>query len=87
MDPKPILTLQAEAVHGTGRWPWNGAVGMGYAPGAKLPAGMPAADSGKYVVHWMQQNGKWLMVDERLEQRQPAAHGSPTATRPGAKGR
>jgi len=65
MDPKPILTLQAEAVHGTGamamergRWHWA------YPAGAKLPPGTPAADSGKYIVHWMQQNGKWLMVDD-----------------------
>lgn len=64
-DPKPTLTLRAEAVHGEGgmamergRWLWT------YPAGAKLPAGMPAADSGKYVVHWMQMNGKWLMVDD-----------------------
>ena len=65
MDPKPTLTLRAEAVHGAGgmavergRWNWS------YPAGATLPAGMPAADSGKYVVHWMQQNGKWLMVED-----------------------
>ena len=65
MDPKPILTLHADAVHGAGamamergRWHWA------YPAGAKLPPGIPAADSGKYVVHWMQQNGKWLMVDD-----------------------
>jgi len=65
MDPKPILTLRAEAVHGAGemamergRWLWS------YPAGAKLPPGVPAVDSGKYIVHWMQQNGKWLMVDD-----------------------
>jgi len=65
MDPKPILTLHADAVHGTGamamergRWHWA------YPAGAKLPPGSPASDSGKYNVHWMQQNGKWLMVDD-----------------------
>ena len=64
-DPKPTLTLRAEAVHGTGgmamergRWTWS------YPAGAKLPPGMPAVDSGKYVVHWMQMNGKWLMVED-----------------------
>src|SRR5881394_2364482 len=65
MDPKPTLTLRAEAVHGAGemamergRWLWA------YPAGAKLPPGVPAVDSGKYIVHWMQQNGKWLMVDD-----------------------
>jgi len=65
MDPKPTLTLRAEAVHASGgiamergRWNWA------YPAGAKLPAGMPAADSGKYLVHWMQENGKWMMVED-----------------------
>src|SRR5438477_6387964 len=60
MDPKPILTLRAEAVHGAGemamergRWHWA------YAAGAKLAPGVPAVDSGKYIVHRMQQHGKW----------------------------
>lgn len=64
-DPKPTLTLRAEAVHGAGgmamergRWNWT------YPAGAKLPPGMPAADSGKYIVHWMLENGKWVMVDD-----------------------
>ena len=65
MDPKPILTLHADAVHGAGdmameRGSWHWA----FPAGAKLPPGMPAVDSGKYVVHWMQQNAKWLMVDD-----------------------
>jgi len=25
---------------------------------------MPAVDSGKYIVRWEQQNGKWVMVDD-----------------------
>ena len=65
IDPKPTLTLRAEAVHGAGemamergRWHWA------YPAGAKLPPATPAVDSGKYIVHWMQQNGKWLMVDD-----------------------
>ena len=65
MDPKPTLTLHADAVHGAGamameRGSWHWA----YPAGAKLPPGMPAVDSGKYIVHWMQQNGKWVMVDD-----------------------
>jgi ketosteroid isomerase-like protein len=65
MDPHPILALRSERVVAsgpvaveTGRWHW------GYAAGAKLPPGTPPADSGKYIVRWAQQNGKWLMVDD-----------------------
>jgi len=65
VDPHPAITLSAEAVHGAGnmamergRWHWA------FPAGAKLPPGMAAVDSGKYVVHWMQQNGKWLIVDD-----------------------
>jgi len=65
MDPKPTLTLRAEAVHGAGtmamergRWHWA------FPAGAKLPPGMAAVDSGKYLAHWMQENGKWVMVDD-----------------------
>jgi ketosteroid isomerase-like protein len=65
VDPHPTITLSAEAVHGAGnmamergRWHWA------FPAGAKLPPGMAAVDSGKYVVHWMQQNGKWLIVDD-----------------------
>ena len=65
IDPRPTLTLSAETVTGQGdmalekgRWHWA------YPAGAKLPPGTPAVDSGKYLVHWMQQNGKWLIVDD-----------------------
>ena len=65
MDPKPTLTLRAERVAASGgmavevgRWHW------GYPAGAKLPPGTPAVDSGKYIVHWHEMNGKWLMVDD-----------------------
>src|ERR1041384_5919772 len=65
MDPKPTLTLRSEHVLAngtlaveTGRWNWTSPAG------AKLPPGTPAADSGKYIVRWAQQNGKWVMVDD-----------------------
>lgn len=65
IDPRPTLTLHAEEVLGSatlavekGRWHWA------FPAGAKLPPGTPAVDSGKYIVRWNQQNGKWLMVDD-----------------------
>lgn len=65
IDPRPTLTLRAETVVAsgsvaveTGRWHWA------FPAGATLPPGMPSVDSGKYIVRWTQQNGKWLMVDD-----------------------
>ena len=62
---KPTLTLRAEAVHGAGgmamergRWHWALPAGATVAPG------MAAVDSGKYLAHWMQENGKWVIVDD-----------------------
>jgi ketosteroid isomerase-like protein len=86
MDPKPTITLRAEAVHGAGemamergRWTW------GYPAGAKLPAGMPSADSGKYIVHWMQQNGKWVMVDDIWNSDSPMPMAPPPPPAPAAR--
>ena len=84
MDPKPILTLTGEAVHAAGdmamergRWHW------GYPAGAKLPPGAPAPDSGKYIVHWMQENGKWVIVDDiwNSDTPMPMAAPAPAAAR------
>ena len=65
IDPRPTLTLRAENVVAsgpvaveTGRWNWT------FPAGAKLPPGMAAVDSGKYIVRWTQQNGRWLMADD-----------------------
>ena len=65
IDPRPTLTLRSDKVVATGtlavetgRWHWA------FPAGAKLPPGTPAVDSGKYIVRWEQQNGKWLMVDD-----------------------
>jgi len=65
MDPHPTITLRAVTVVAsgpvaveTGRWHWA------FPAGAKLPPGMAAVDSGKYIVRWAQQNGRWLMVDD-----------------------
>jgi ketosteroid isomerase-like protein len=84
IDPKPTLTTRAEAVHGAGtmamergRWHWA------FPAGAKLPPGMAAVDSGKYIVHWMQENGKWVMVDDiwNSDTPLPTPPPAPTATR------
>jgi len=65
MDPRPTLTLRAVTVVASGpgavevgRWHWA------FPAGAKLPPGMAAVDSGKYIVRWTQQNGRWLMADD-----------------------
>jgi ketosteroid isomerase-like protein len=65
IQPSPTLTIRAETVVAngpvaveTGRWHWA------FAAGASLPPGTPQVDSGKYIVRWAQQNGKWLMVDD-----------------------
>ncbi len=65
IDPRPTLTLRAVTVVAsgavaveTGRWHWA------FPAGATLPPGTPAVDSGKYIVRWAQQNGKWLIADD-----------------------
>ncbi|HEV8305996.1 MAG TPA: DUF4440 domain-containing protein [Gemmatimonadales bacterium] len=64
-SPPPTLTLRAETVWGSGslavekgRWVFA------WPAGAARPPGAPAVDSGKYMVRWEQQNGRWLMVDD-----------------------
>ena len=62
---KPTLTLKALAVWGgassateMGRWNWS------WAAGVAVPPGMPTADSGKYLVRWIEENGKWLIAQD-----------------------
>ena len=64
-SPPPILTIHAESVWASGPWAmelgrWN----FAWAAGAKRPPGAPAADSGKYAVRWVNENGRWLMVQD-----------------------
>jgi uncharacterized protein (TIGR02246 family) len=84
MDPKPTLTLRSDKVVAngtlaveTGRWHWA------FPAGAKLPPGMAAVDSGKYIVSWEQQNGKWLIVDDiwNSDTPLPTPPPAPAATR------
>lgn len=62
---KPTLALKALAVWASGssatemgRWNWS------WPAGAAVPPGMPPADSGKYVVRWVEDNGKWLIAQD-----------------------
>jgi ketosteroid isomerase-like protein len=64
-SPPPVLTIRAESVWASGplavelgRWhfAWPAA--------AKRPAGMPAADSGKYIVRWVNESARWLMAQD-----------------------
>ncbi len=64
-SPPPILRVWAESVWASGPHAlelgrWN----FAWAAGAKRPPGAPAADSGKYIVRWVQENGRWLMVQD-----------------------
>jgi ketosteroid isomerase-like protein len=64
-SPPPVLTVRADSVWASGpmavelgRWhfAWPAA--------AKRPPGMPAADSGKYIVRWVNDSGRWLMAQD-----------------------
>ena len=64
-SPPPVLTLRADSVWASGAM----AVDLGrwhfaWPAAAKRPPGMPAADSGKYVVRWVNDNGRWLMAQD-----------------------
>ena len=59
------LALKATSVWGSGdaatelgRWTFT------WAADAKRPPGVPPVDSGKYLVRWVQQNGKWLIAQD-----------------------
>ena len=78
---KPSLTVRADSVWASGtaaveqgRWwrKWTGAP----------PPGMPAADSGKYLVRWVNEGGKWLMAQDiwnsDVAAPAPAAPAAPT---------
>lgn len=81
---KPTLTLSADSVFGSG----NSAVEVGrwhftFPAGAALPPGTPMADSGKYVVRWVNENGRWLMAQDIWN----SDVAPPTASAPAPAGR
>jgi ketosteroid isomerase-like protein len=62
---KPTLTLHADSVWASGpaavelgRWHWT------WPAGTTLPPGAAAVDSGKYLVRWVNEGGKWLMAQD-----------------------
>jgi len=64
-SPPPVLTLRAESVWASGpmavelgRWHFA------WPAGAKRPPGAPAVDSGKYIVRWVKENGRWWMAQD-----------------------
>jgi len=64
-SPPPVLTLRADSVWGSGSM----AVELGrwhfaWPAAAKRPPGMPAADSGKYIVRWVKDGTRWLMAQD-----------------------
>jgi ketosteroid isomerase-like protein len=64
-SPAPTLKIWSDSVWASG----SSAVEQGrwhfaFAPGAKRPPGAPAADSGKYIVRWVNEGGRWLMAQD-----------------------
>lgn len=59
------LALKTTSVWGSGssateqgRWTFT------WAANATRPPGVPPVDSGKYLVRWVEENGKWLMAQD-----------------------
>jgi ketosteroid isomerase-like protein len=82
---KPTLTLHADSVWANGsaaveqgRWRWK------WAAGVPLPPGAGPVDSGKYIVRWVNEDGKWLMAQDiwnsDVALPTPAAAAPPRAT-------
>lgn len=64
-SPPPVLTLRADSVWSAGSWAmelgrWNWV----WPAGTKLPPGETQADSGKYMVRWVYEKGRWLIMQD-----------------------
>lgn len=58
----------------------RGAYTLDIKPGSHSPAGMKAiADTGKYLIHWHQVGGKWLIADIAWNSNTPLPAPAPTA--------
>jgi ketosteroid isomerase-like protein len=78
------LSIRAESVWASGpsatelgRWNFV------WSASAKRPPGFPPADSGKYIVRWVNENGRWLMMQDIWNSDVPLPMPSPAA--PGGK--
>ncbi len=64
-SPPPVLTVRAESVWASGAMAVDfGRWHFAWPAAAKRPPGAPAVDSGKYIVRWVQENGRWLMAQD-----------------------
>ena len=77
----PTLAVRAEEVWASGasatevgRWTFT------MPPNATLPPGMTAVDSGKYMVHWVQENGQWLIAHDIWNSDLPLPAPAPATT-------
>lgn len=62
----------------------RGGYTLSLTPGANAPPGMkPVADTGKYLIHWHQIGGKWLIADVAHSSNLPLP--TPAAPAPAAK--
>ena len=80
--PPPTLTLRAESVWGSGTMAVEqGRWHFAWPAGARLPRGAPAVDSGKYLVRWVNENGRWLMAQDIWNDDLPSP-GAPAGSQP-----
>src|ERR1700704_4460923 len=64
-SPPPVLTVRAESVWASGAMAVDlGRLHFAWPAAAKRPPGAPAVDSGKYIVRWVNDNGRWLMAQD-----------------------
>jgi ketosteroid isomerase-like protein len=64
-SPPPVLALRADSVWSAGPWALEqGRWSFTFPAGAKVPPGAFPMDSGKYMARWVQENGKWLIVQD-----------------------
>ncbi len=85
--PSPTLSVQADSVWAdgplaveVGRWHYATPAG------AKLPPGVPGVDSGKYMVRWVNENGRWWMVQDIWNSDTPLPMPKPVAAPSPKKG-
>jgi ketosteroid isomerase-like protein len=77
-SPSPTLALRADSVWASGsratevgRWTFS------WPPSAIRPPGAPPVDSGKYMAHWVRENGQWLLAHDIWNSDLPTALPAP----------